>query len=102
MNQLTLFDLDHTLLPIDSDYAWGEFTLRLGWVDPVEFKKKNDQFYSDYQKGTLDIHDYVYFATQAIRLRGLNEAQKAHVQFMQEVIEPAIRHTHHLSFSCQS
>ena len=24
--KLTLFDLDHTLLPIDSDYAWGVFT----------------------------------------------------------------------------
>ena len=24
--RLALFDLDHTLLPIDSDYAWGVFT----------------------------------------------------------------------------
>ena len=38
---LTLFDLDNTLLPIDSDYAWGEFTNRIGWTDPVVFKAKN-------------------------------------------------------------
>jgi hypothetical protein len=31
---LTLFDLDLTLLPIDSDHAWGEFVIRAGWVDP--------------------------------------------------------------------
>lgn len=91
MNRLTLFDLDHTLLPIDSDYSWGEFTLRLGWVDPVEFKKKNDQFYADYQKGTLDVHEYVAFATEAIRLRGMQESQRAHEQFMKEVIEPCIK-----------
>ena len=91
MNRLTLFDLDHTLLTIDSDYSWGEFTLRLGWVDPLEFKKKNDRFYADYQKGTLDIHEYVEFATEAIRLKGSDEAQKAHAQFMKEVIEPAIK-----------
>jgi HAD superfamily hydrolase (TIGR01490 family) len=91
MNRLTLFDLDHTLLPIDSDYAWGEFTLRLGWVDPVHFKKKNDQFYADYQRGALDIHEYVEFATQAIRQKGLAQAQQAHAQFMSEVIEPAIK-----------
>ena len=30
---LCLFDLDHTLLPIDSDHAWGEFMISLGWVD---------------------------------------------------------------------
>ena len=41
---LALFDLDNTLLPIDSDYAWGEFTNRMGWNDPVAFKAKNDQF----------------------------------------------------------
>ena len=24
--KLALFDLDHTLLPIDSDYSWGVYT----------------------------------------------------------------------------
>lgn len=91
MKRLTLFDLDHTLLPIDSDYEWGEFTLRLGWVDPVEFKIKNDQFYADYQNGALDIHEYVAFATQATRLRGPEEAARAHEQFMHEVIKPCIK-----------
>ena len=28
---LTLFDLDGTLLPIDSDHAFGEFMIELGW-----------------------------------------------------------------------
>ena len=31
--RLALFDLDHTLLPLDSDYEWGEFTIRIGWAD---------------------------------------------------------------------
>ena len=52
---LALFDLDHTLLPIDSDYSWGEFSLQIGWTDPVVFKAKNDQFFADYQAGVLDI-----------------------------------------------
>ena len=37
MTKLTLFDLDHTLLPLDSDYEWGQFMSRIGAVDPVEF-----------------------------------------------------------------
>lgn len=89
--RLALFDLDHTLLPIDSDYEWGEFTIRIGWNDPVEFARRNDAFYADYQAGTLDVHDYVRFATEAVRLRGPEAAAAAHARFMREVIAPAIR-----------
>ena len=63
--KLALFDLDHTLLPIDSDQSWGHFTTTLGWTDAAEFTRKNDAFYAHYQAGTLDIHDYVRFATEA-------------------------------------
>ena len=38
--KLALFDLDHTLLPIDSDHAWGEFTTTLGWTDANVFRQK--------------------------------------------------------------
>jgi HAD superfamily hydrolase (TIGR01490 family) len=89
--RVALFDLDHTLLPIDSDYAWGVFTQDIGWTDPVLFKERNDEFYEHYKAGTLDIHDYVRFATEALRLRGAAQAQAAHERFMETVIRPAIR-----------
>ena len=89
--KLALFDLDHTLLPIDSDYAWGEFTQAIGWTDPVEFKRRNDEFYAHYQAGTLDIHDYVRFATEAVRVRGAAAAEAARERFMREVILPSLR-----------
>lgn len=87
---LALFDLDHTLLPIDSDYSWGVFTQVIGWTDPVEFKRRNDEFYEHYKAGTLDIHHYVRFATDALRERGPAEAQAAHQRFMREVIGPEL------------
>ena len=89
--KLALFDLDHTLLPIDSDYSWGTFTTTIGWTDPVEFARRNDEFYAHYQAGTLDVHDYVRFATEAARLRGPQEALAARERFMAEVIAPVIR-----------
>ena len=89
--KLALFDLDNTLLPLDSDYAWGEFSQYIGWTDPVSFKARNDQFYADYQAGVLDIHDYVRFATDAVRLKGAEQAAKAHRQFMSEIILPAVK-----------
>ena len=89
--KLALFDLDHTILPIDSDQSWGRFTTTLGWTDAVEFNRKNDAFYAHYQAGTLDIHDYVRFATEAFCKRPRNEAEAAHARFMREVIQPVIR-----------
>jgi HAD superfamily hydrolase (TIGR01490 family) len=88
--KLALFDLDQTLLPLDSDQSWGEFTLNLGWVDRQRFKQRNDAFYADYNAGCLDIHAYVRFATESIRQRGMVQAQEAHQAFMREVIQPAI------------
>ena len=35
--KLALFDLDHTLLPLDSDHTWGVFTTEMGWTDPAVF-----------------------------------------------------------------
>ena len=88
---IALFDLDHTLLPIDSDYAWGGFTTAIGWTDPVVFAQRNDEFYAHYQAGTLDVHDYVRFATQATRLQGEVKALAARERFMREVVQPAIK-----------
>jgi len=88
--KLALFDLDHTLLPIDSDHTWGVFTTELGWNDPAVFSQRNDEFYAHYQAGTLDIHDYVRFATQAALERGAAEAARAHDRYMDEVIRPRI------------
>ena len=88
--RLALFDLDHTLIPLDSDYAWGEFTVELGWRDATGFSQANDGFYADYKAGTLDIHRYVRFATDAVRERGLAASQQAHDRFMEQVIRPAI------------
>ena len=89
--KLALFDLDHTLLPLDSDQSWGEFMLSLGWVDEATFRQRNNAFYADYQAGCLDIHEYVRFTTQSVRERGWEAAHAAHLQFMQQVIQPAIK-----------
>lgn len=84
--KLTLFDLDHTLLPIDSDYSWGVFTTQIGWTDPVEFARRNDEFFAHYKAGTLDINEYVRFATDAIRSHGAAESIAAHDLFMRQIV----------------
>lgn len=89
--KLALFDLDHTLIPIDSDYAWGVFTTTIGWTDPVDFSRRNDEFFAHYRAGTLDIREYVRFATDAIRRQGAVNSEAAHDNFMRTVITPVIQ-----------
>jgi HAD superfamily hydrolase (TIGR01490 family) len=88
---LCLFDLDETLLPLDSDHAWGEWMIRLGWVDAAEFRRRNDVFYQQYKAGALDVHAYIAFATAPLRERTAEEAARAHAGFMRAVIEPGLR-----------
>ena len=89
--QIALFDLDHTLIPFDSDYEWNEFTIALGWRDGDSFRRANDNFFAQYCDGTLNIHDYVRFATQAIRDKGATESIAAHARFMADRVLKGIQ-----------
>ncbi len=91
MKHLALFDLDHTLLPIDSDYEWGQFLVRIGAVDALEYKRRNDDFFAQYQAGVLDPVEYLEFALGTLARYPRSELDAMHAQYMQEVIVPAIR-----------
>jgi len=88
--KIAMFDLDHTLLPLDSDYSWGRFTAGLGWVDRAAFDRQNEKFFRDYRAGTLDIDAYVAFATAAFLAQGQAAAEAAHARYLQDIIAPEI------------
>lgn len=90
MTDIALFDLDHTLIPIDSDYEWGQFLVRVGAVDPVEFKRANDEFFAQYQAGVLDPVVYLEFALGTLARFPRPRLDALHAQFMREVIAPNI------------
>jgi HAD superfamily hydrolase (TIGR01490 family) len=88
--KLVLFDLDGTLIAKDSDHAFGEFMVALGWADATEFASENDRFYRQYQAGRLDVDAYVDFATRPWRGRPLAEQAAVLERFMREQMAPAI------------
>ncbi len=89
--KLALFDLDHTLLPIDSDHAWGDYTVERGWRDPVEFKARNDAFFENYKIGKLDPEEYLMFATEAIRQHGAIESIALRADYITAIIEKSVK-----------
>lgn len=88
---LALFDLDGTLLDGDSDHAFCQFIVALGWADAQAFARRNDAFYADYLAGCLDVHAYVEFATAPWRERSPAELAQASQRFIAEVVRPMLK-----------
>ena len=87
---LALFDLDHTLLPLDSDFEWGQFLIRIGAVDRAVFEQRNADFFAQYQAGKLDPAAYLEFAFGTLARFPRKQLDDWHLQYMDEVIHPAI------------
>ena len=77
MNNLALFDLDHTLLSGDSDHAWGCYLVEHQLVDPKKFHELNEQFFQEYLDGTMDINAFCRFAFEPLTRYNM-EALHAH------------------------
>ncbi|CUA97081.1 histidinol-phosphatase [Thiomonas bhubaneswarensis] len=91
MRKLALFDLDNTLIPFDSDHAFGQYVAELGWVDAQQHREQNEAFYRQYKAGTLDLAAYLRFALQPIAGRDLDTLHAAHAAFMRDVVMPQIQ-----------
>jgi HAD superfamily hydrolase (TIGR01490 family) len=85
---LAIFDLDNTLIGGDSDHLWGEFLVEQGRVDGETYRACNDQFYRDYQNGTLDIQAYLAFALAPLQGQCPEELNELHNIFMAHKIHP--------------
>ena len=96
MTQLALFDLDHTLLPIDSDHEWGRFLVKTGVVDAQYYAAENERFYADYKAGRLDIFAFLAFALKPLAEHSREQLNIWHESFMHEVIRP---HLHPNAFN---
>ncbi len=85
---LAIFDLDNTLIGGDSDHLWGCFLCERGLVDAEEFGARNDQFYADYQCGSLDIDAYLRFALSPLVGQPPATLAAWHRDFMASKIRP--------------
>ncbi len=87
---LALFDLDHTLIPLDSDYAWGQFLVKVGAVDPVSFQADNQRLMDSYNAGTLTAEESLPILLAPLAAHSLAQLNDWHAQFMAQIIAPAI------------
>lgn len=88
--ELYLFDLDHTLLPIDSDKTWGQFLIKEGIVGQ-DYHDKNHQFYLDYQKGNLDVHSFLEFVFAVLAKHSRAKLLNLQQQYIKTCIMPNLK-----------
>ena len=88
--RLALFDLDHTLLPIDSDFEWGNFLAQKGIVDAEWFRRRNEEFYEQYKAGTLDMRAFLEFGLAPLAQNDRAALARLHAEFMRDVVEPQV------------
>ncbi|KAA1285496.1 HAD family hydrolase [Alcaligenes faecalis] len=88
---IALFDLDHTLLPLDSDYQWADFLARTGRVgDPAEAIRLNEDLMERYNKGLLTAEESAEFMLGLLTNASQEELLAWQDEFMQAVILPSI------------
>ena len=90
MKNLAIFDLDNTLINIDSGHAWSAFLIKKMPDDAAQTEAQNEKFYRDYQNGCLDIDAFLKFHLAPLARYSKEELAEFHREFMAEYIIPHI------------
>jgi len=87
---LALFDLDHTLLPIDSADTWSHHVVERGGLDRADYGARIRRFADEYCAGTFDVDAYVRFQMELLAAFPRATLDDWHREFMQHHVSPAI------------
>ena len=87
---LALFDLDHTLLTLDSDEAWVEFLIEEEILDRGEFERANHDLVARYRAGQASSLEFTYFYLSTLVGRDPALLDEWHVRYLERKIRPAI------------
>ena len=89
MPNLTIFDLDNTLLSGDSDRAWGQYIVEKKIV-PDKFLLESENFYNSYYDGNLDIHSFLDFCLKPLMENEWSNLIELRKGFIENKIKPMI------------
>ena len=72
MIELAIFDMDHTVLGIDSDHSWKYFLADEGFA-PLAHRDEADRFLDLYHKGRTPINEFIEFQLSEFAGRSITE-----------------------------
>ena len=88
-NTLALFDLDHTLIPVDSDLCWTNFLIDKGVIEK-ENTRVNENFFTQYNEGCLDIFEFLSFQLKPLCTIPRSQLNSLREEFINKSIRPII------------
>lgn len=88
--KLALFDLDHTLLPIDSADIWSHFLVRVGGLDADAFGGRIREFADSYRAGRFDVPAYVEFQMDMLSRFDRADLERWRAEFVASHVEPHV------------
>jgi HAD superfamily hydrolase (TIGR01490 family) len=88
--KLALFDLDHTLLPIDSADRWSHYLVEVGGLDAESFGARIREFALQYREGRFDVPAYVHFQMNLMARFDCGQLEAWRGRFIDEHIAPHV------------
>lgn len=89
--RLALFDLDHTLLPIDSADTWSHHLVRVGGLDVVAETARIEHFATTYRAGTFDVEAYLAYQMALLARFPRAQLELWRAEFLRHHVLPHIR-----------
>ncbi|MCD8339080.1 MAG: haloacid dehalogenase-like hydrolase [Burkholderiales bacterium] len=89
-NTIAFFDLDHTLLPVDSSGLWAFYLIEHIANRQQEFKATQTKFDEEYEAGTLEIIKYMNFEMELLSSFPLNKLLSFREDYLKKFIVPKV------------
>ena len=86
---LALFDLDHTLIPGDSDLLWTKFLVEKNQIEEAN-TRLSDRFFAQYKNGTLDLKEFLDYQLKPLKVIKKSSLLSLREEFIHEKIRPII------------
>jgi len=88
---LALFDLDHTLMPLDSDEQWVAFLVEQGALDAVRYDAANRDLIARYNRGEAGSIEFTEFYLSTLTSFDQGELLRWREKYLTRKIRPRIR-----------
>lgn len=89
--KLAVFDLDHTLLPIDSGDAWSHWLVEKAGLDRDILNERIEGYAESYRQGSFVPLDFIHFQFSLLAAEKRSDLDAWRAEFIDRIIRPAIR-----------
>ena len=85
--KIAIFDLDNTILELDSDYEMVNYLIDNNYLRG-EYRKKNEEYFNSYENGSLNIDEFSKFSLKPFVGLNMSEINIILEDFYNQVLSP--------------